>query len=246
MEVHHHPKVEKKNFKEYILEGLMIFLAVTMGFFAEGLRENISDKEKETEYIKSLINNLKQDTANLNSTIRDNTRKSEGLDSILALSFKDIDLPLYRQRLYIYTSKYVSFYSVFISDDATMIQLKNSGGLRYIKHSHVADSIAQYDLQMRNIYAAEAPYTKAGSNTVDAEQELLIGTWYQDTTYYKNDAFTNKELPLLDKDPKKLQIFFNKISFEIGWTRNYIVALKESLPYTIRLIAFLKKEYDIE
>ncbi len=34
MEVHHHPHVEKKSFKEYFLEGLMIFLAVTMGFIA--------------------------------------------------------------------------------------------------------------------------------------------------------------------------------------------------------------------
>src|SRR5919205_297932 len=43
MEVHHHPHVEKKNFKEYLLEGLMIFLAVTMGFFAENLREYTKD-----------------------------------------------------------------------------------------------------------------------------------------------------------------------------------------------------------
>jgi hypothetical protein len=42
MEVHHHPEVDKKGFKEYLLEGLMIFLAVTMGFFAENLRESIS------------------------------------------------------------------------------------------------------------------------------------------------------------------------------------------------------------
>lgn len=28
MEVHHHPDVEKKNFEEYFLEFLMIFLAV--------------------------------------------------------------------------------------------------------------------------------------------------------------------------------------------------------------------------
>ena len=40
MEVHHHPNVEKKNFKEYFLEFLMIFLAVTLGFFAENIREN--------------------------------------------------------------------------------------------------------------------------------------------------------------------------------------------------------------
>jgi hypothetical protein len=33
MEVHYHPNVEKKNFKEYFLGFLMIFLAVTMGFF---------------------------------------------------------------------------------------------------------------------------------------------------------------------------------------------------------------------
>jgi len=39
IEVHHHPHVGKKSFKEYVLEGLMIFLAVTMGFFAEGMRE---------------------------------------------------------------------------------------------------------------------------------------------------------------------------------------------------------------
>jgi hypothetical protein len=34
MDVHHHPDLhhKKKNFKEYFLEFLMIFLAVTLGF----------------------------------------------------------------------------------------------------------------------------------------------------------------------------------------------------------------------
>ena len=40
MEVHHHPKPGKKNFKEYFLEFLMIFLAVSLGFFAEQIRED--------------------------------------------------------------------------------------------------------------------------------------------------------------------------------------------------------------
>ena len=36
MEVHHHPDIprEKKHWKEYFLEFIMIFLAVTLGFFA--------------------------------------------------------------------------------------------------------------------------------------------------------------------------------------------------------------------
>ena len=56
MEVHHHPHVEKKNFKEYFLEFLMIFLAVTMGFFAESLREHIGDRSKENDLIADTVN----------------------------------------------------------------------------------------------------------------------------------------------------------------------------------------------
>ena len=55
MEVHHHPHVEKKNLKEYFLEFLMIFPAVTMGFFAENIREHFVNKKKERQYIKSFV-----------------------------------------------------------------------------------------------------------------------------------------------------------------------------------------------
>ena len=37
MEVHHHPHPGHKKFKEYLLEGLMIFVAVTLGFHRLGL-----------------------------------------------------------------------------------------------------------------------------------------------------------------------------------------------------------------
>ena len=55
MEVHHHPHVEKKNFKEYLLEGLMIFVAVTLGFFAETIRESISEHERAGIYAASML-----------------------------------------------------------------------------------------------------------------------------------------------------------------------------------------------
>ncbi len=63
MEVHHHPHVEKKAFKEYFLEFLMIFLAVTMGFFAEnkfGVKNNkipcrSSDETRGIVKYKSLL-----------------------------------------------------------------------------------------------------------------------------------------------------------------------------------------------
>jgi hypothetical protein len=65
MEVHHHPHVKEKNFKEYFLEFLMIFLAVTLGFFAEGIRESISNGEHARLLATQLVKDLKEDTVHL-------------------------------------------------------------------------------------------------------------------------------------------------------------------------------------
>jgi hypothetical protein len=246
MEVHHHPEVEKKRLKDYLLEGLMIFLAVTLGFFAEGLHEKINNKEKEREYIGSLINNLQQDTLNLKSAIADNQKKLRGLDSLLSLSLKNLADPVNKKILYRFSLGSISFYRNFTSNDATMLQLKNSGGLQYIKHRHIADSIAEYDLDMRTIYASETPYAKAINDATDALSELTIFKLSMDTAYFKNGQYLNKDLPLMTGDPHKIEMFFNKVYLEHGWTKNYINNLQENLPYTIRLLALLKNEYGFD
>ncbi len=69
MEVHHHPHIENKSFKEYILEGLMIFLAVTMGFFAENIREHFSDNKREKQIIAASKKDLVKDTVILHNLI---------------------------------------------------------------------------------------------------------------------------------------------------------------------------------
>jgi hypothetical protein len=71
MEVHHHPDLhhKRKKFNEYFLEFLMIFLAVTLGFFAESYREYLNGRSKESEYMVSLVEDLKSDTAFLNLSI---------------------------------------------------------------------------------------------------------------------------------------------------------------------------------
>ena len=125
MEVHHHPHVEKKNFKEYFLEFLMIFLAVTMGFFAESLQESIADKHKEKEYIQSFVQNLKDDTAAMNNVLAENKMKIEKLKEVMSFSLKNLSEPAIRKQFY-KSCNFIGYYSVFKSNDATMLQLKNS------------------------------------------------------------------------------------------------------------------------
>src|SRR5215831_3659080 len=85
MEVHHHPKVEKKKFKEYFLEFLMIFLAVTLGFFAENIREHQVEATREVKYIKSLTEDLDDDVQNLDSMIAFEETGLKELDTLIDL-----------------------------------------------------------------------------------------------------------------------------------------------------------------
>jgi hypothetical protein len=75
-----------KPLKSYLFEGLMIFLAVLLGFFAENVREEYADKNKEKQFIKSLVENLKTDSIvfmNRDSSMKTRIIYMDTLNSIL-------------------------------------------------------------------------------------------------------------------------------------------------------------------
>ena len=246
MEVHHHPDLhhKKKNLKEFFLEFVMIFLAVTLGFIAENIRQTISNHQLEKHYVQSLINDLKDDTASMNLAIHYNIIKTDTLQKLIQLSQEDLSVISNRIKLYKY-SPWIGLYSLFKSNDATMMQLKTSG-LQLIKKDDVADSIANYDVKIKVLSAAETIYLSATDNGLLSAQQLLDYSILLDTSYYSNDEFKNKFLPIYEDSKSSLPRFFNKINYEIGATDNYINNINRVLPYTERLIAYLKKEYAIQ
>jgi hypothetical protein len=145
MEVHHHPDLhhKPKKWKEYFLEFLMIFLAVTLGFFAESLREYFGDREKESKYMYSLGEDLKKDTASLHYSIRRLTRDINAGDSIINLFAKN-KLQQQEDNLILRLSIACALSVDIVFNDRTSSQLKSSGSMRLIKHKAVADSILQY------------------------------------------------------------------------------------------------------
>ena len=236
----------KKKFKEFFLEFVMIFLAVTLGFIAENVRESISNHEQEKHYAESLINNLKEDTVYMNMAIKENIVKKDSLERLLHLASADFSKGESRMKLYNYCVHQVGYYALFKANDATMNQLKNTG-LQFIKKDHVADSIASFDVRLKIIYAAEDIYTKATNEALEAAQQLLDLSVSEDSTYFDTSTgFKNVMLPLYEDNQSSLPRFFNKIDFESGATQNYINNIQRILPYTERLIAYLKKEYDLE
>lgn len=85
MEVHHHPEVEKKGFKEYLLEGLMIFIAVMLGFIAENVRESITEHTRAKEYAETMVADLSEDTIFMNDYRTYYAVSSKHLDTLMQL-----------------------------------------------------------------------------------------------------------------------------------------------------------------
>ena len=80
MEVHHHSHHPKK-WKEYVTEFIMLFAAVTLGFFAENQREHLIEGNREKQYMQSLYEDLRKDTTILNSLIKYDTIQTGKLDT---------------------------------------------------------------------------------------------------------------------------------------------------------------------
>src|SRR5215203_274247 len=97
MEVHHHPHTSdpdshrgRKKWTHYFWEFLMLFLAVSLGFYAENLREGILHRKEVKTHMNSLVTDLETDIALFDSVIDRNTYSSEMADSLIEILHSDI------------------------------------------------------------------------------------------------------------------------------------------------------------
>ena len=148
MEVHHHPHVENlsagqagKNFKEYFLEFIIIFLAVTLGFFAENLREHIKDESEIQHDMQSMIADLHSDVAMYNSLIASNKLSDRRTDTLITLLKTDRSntADIYFLARYITANNHT-----YTPNTKTFDQMKSSGALKFIEPRNLLDSISEY------------------------------------------------------------------------------------------------------
>ena len=143
MEVHHHPHVEKKSFKEYFLEFLMIFLAVTMGFFAESLRESITENHLEKEYIISLNEDMHDNDSMLTLMIKAHQQNVLMMDSLINLLGRLNGVKGSEGALY-YFSRVAPCLEALPLTDKTFQQLKNSGKAQVITDFNTIGQVIKY------------------------------------------------------------------------------------------------------
>ena len=203
MEVHHHPHVEKKNFKEYFLEFLMIFLAVTLGFFAENIREKITDNTMEKEYMQSLVSDLKEDTSAIYQAIY---VWSSANNDVVAIQQSLKDRPVDVKRFYKSLSKDFWHFDLFKYDNKTVEELKSSGNFRLIRNKKIENLIMSFDLDMNYLLTQEKDVKDLMNVSKQAEEKIADYTQIRFRNFNNDSAYC-----LLNNDPKLIGEYYNKL-----------------------------------
>jgi hypothetical protein len=140
MEVHHHSHKPKK-WKEYITEFLMLFLAVSMGFIAENIREKYTENERSDELMKSFISDVKENQKQLDSIIINNKRLIYYYDSLAfnhSFGTPNPDLKELSEKLDTWVYRFANKKTIFE-------QMKSSGALRYIRDKDILEAMLRYE-----------------------------------------------------------------------------------------------------
>jgi hypothetical protein len=259
MEVHHHPHIEKKGFKEYFLEFLMIFIAVTLGFFAENVREKITDNKKEREYMQSVVQDLRSDTTEMAYAIAGWDKSNSEIDSILIYLKKDLS-PANVNVLYNLLNRNFFHFNLFKYNDKTIQELKSSGDFRLIRNKEITDSIMAFDADMKYILMTEQDVKNFMMDSKNIESKIfdfsLLNENKSDYSQLKGNSSLlllneerNEEInngALLTTDKQTIAEYYNKL-----WTfhlisRYHTFLFKEDKKKATLLLEQIQKHYHLK
>lgn len=144
MEVHHHPHVPNhaKPWKEYLLEGLMIFVAVTLGYGAENIREHFVETKKAIVSAKNLYKDVLDDSVTFEQNMH-NRNRQDTLFEIINILYEKKQLTQHIPELYAAHS-YISLRMLPIMNSLALDEIKSSGTLRFIEDESLKTEIQLY------------------------------------------------------------------------------------------------------
>ena len=141
MEVHHHPHTSRKKWTHYFWEFLMLFLAVSLGFYAENTREGMLHKKEVKTQLNSMLSDLQSDIILFDSVTDRNSYGAQMADSLVEMLHSDITNTT---EIYFAARTVTANLGYYYTNSKSFDQLKSAGMLRYIKNKELLDSIGAY------------------------------------------------------------------------------------------------------
>lgn len=147
MEVHHHSHHPQK-WIEYISEFFMLFAAVTLGFFAENLRDDQIEKRREIRYLETIHMDLQRDMKEIDHVIAFNIQKQKDGAELTKLYKAGVSSNLPKFYFLVKTLAYRFF---FQHSKIGLEQLKNAEGLRIVEDGEIIQQLQMIEIRVADI-----------------------------------------------------------------------------------------------
>ncbi|HET7003343.1 MAG TPA: hypothetical protein VFI33_18600, partial [Puia sp.] len=214
------------------------FLAVTLGFLAENLREHISEKDRAEIFAQSLIADFKADTATLHQLIfytREKIRMIDSLDHNLhAVRNRTNDSLLYTTIIYV-----ISTFQ-FDNINGTYEQIKNSGSLRFFNQVTV-NNLNSYDAAADKLKLMEDWENKFLYERLIPQTQEMIN--YKVIDDLRNNGQIRHEMYIRNVNNQASDILINQADVIKNLRRRQSVQQKVLLQKAEEIITELTKEF---
>ena len=241
MEVHHHSHTSRKKWTHYFWEFLMLFLAVTLGFFVENQREHYIENHRADQYAISLLTDMKQDTSQLANIIESRTERKYELNRLMDELEKPLneqdDTVLFRIGAFEFARR-----AYFNARTGTYEQIQNSGALRYFP-TYLAAELVDYKA---NINLLE--------KQLDIENKYIIENVINMRSKFCNQKYLRYEQAgkeyvvkerLISKDHEIQSQVYSAINFLLERNEIYLYFLKETKAMSVKLINDLNEKFNL-
>ena len=243
MEVHAHTHTPRKKWTHYFWEFFMLFLAVTLGFFVENMREHQIETKREKALMQALLSDLRADQQQIDSLIQKRMIRNTHCDSLIQLLTSGDKKNGVLQYFY---GRNASRRIHFRPQDGTLQQLRNSGGFRVVHNASVLNGINAYELSLKNNFENIEVEEKELTEYTAFAAKIFEVKIFQEMT--KKDGVEKPAgNPLLLSYDK---VLMNELCMRLHyWKRTSVSALdswKKLRKDAIELINLVKKEYHLK
>ena len=246
MEVHAHTHTPRKKWTHYFWEFLMLFLAVFCGFLAEYQLEHKIEKDKERQFINSLVADLQDDVNNLDSMMRFEKSGVEILDTLINLLNDPALAKQNGDQLY-YAARLGPRSQPFANNSRTFDQLKYSGGFRLIRSAASSNKIMEYYNLFAPIRLLEDNYNHEFDNYKRVAAKVL------DPAILRKQEDASGEIQLGNYNPSLMTYdgaMLKELAFhalQMGGSRRSKILMLENLKISAAgLMAYLMNKYHLE
>ncbi|MEY4051921.1 MAG: hypothetical protein RIR64_906 [Bacteroidota bacterium] len=253
MEVHHHSH-KPKNWKEYITEFIMLFAAVTLGFFAENLREHSIIEHRLEQNKIAILKDLENDAVTIDSILVTEQASLNTFDRFMNLLYlsknKNINEMQLIDSIKSFPDIIATTFTLYVNN-SSFKNMQSSGLLSYVEEENLKNSLSYYyEVVFKRIESNNNFFDQVGTE-FNGILPIGIGTYIRsirsDSSKYdlnNRNKYLNFMLSL--KETKNL-LQSEKFIYDIQRYYNqifvYQLALKLAKEENSKLIQLLKSEH---